>query len=237
MDDIFTPPDDQTTIPENAREILVGEGKKFKDDEALAKGKLEADNYIKQLQRELSEIREHQAKSQTMEEIKTQILDSLKEKTPVQPPVTPPANGQNDSVNVEELVNTLLEKKDVERRVQSNREAVSKTLQEKFGSDAQLILNQKAKELNVTLDYLAKVANESPSAFFRLVGLDAPNQSVQAVPAPRASQTAPLPQGAGVRNKAHYDKIRAQNPTEYFSQKVQMQMYKDAMSQGDSFYN
>jgi hypothetical protein len=233
MDNLFTPTD-PTTIPENAYEVLVGEDKKYKDNEALARSKMESDNFIRNLQRELKELRDASSKAATLEEVRTTLLAELKaskDTSLVQPPVTPPE--PDDNPDIETIVSTLLEKKDQERRRMSNQEKVTKTLQDRFGEDAQAHLSQKAKELSVSLDYLAKVANESPEAFFRLVGIDAP-KTATGLPAPRPTQAAPLPQG-GVRNKSYYDKLKASNPTDYFSQKTQMQMYKDWMAQGETF--
>lgn len=239
MTDIFQPIQEQTQLPENPLEVLVGEDKKFKSVEDLAKGKIESDNFIKQLQNELAELRDQVGKHQTMEEIKTQILSSLKQEKPLEQPVQPPTREPNDSdkVDVESLVATLLEKREIETRQKTNKQVVQDALEKKFGADAQLILNQKAKELSVSLDYLAKVAHESPSAFFRLVGIDQATPAHQPAPAPRSSQSAPVTPQSGVRNKSYYEKLKTVNPSEYFSQKTQMQMYKDAMAQGESFYS
>ena len=239
MTDIFQPIQEQTQLPENPLEVLVGEGKKFKSVEDLAKGKIKSDNFIKQLQNELAELRDQVGKHQTMEEIKTQILSSLKQEKPLEQPVQPPTHEPNDSdkVDVESLVATLLEKREIETRQKTNKQVVQDALEKKFGADAQLILNQKAKELSVSLDYLAKVAHESPSAFFRLVGIDQATPAHQPAPAPRSSQSAPVTPQSGVRNKSYYEKLKTVNPSEYFSQKTQMQMYKDAMAQGESFYS
>lgn len=238
MTDIFQPIQEQTQIPENPLEVLVGEDKKFKTVEDLAKGKIESDNFIRQLQNELAELREHVGKSQTMEEIKTQILSSLKQEKPLEQPAQPPSHEPNDStknVDVESLVSTLLEKREIEAKQRTNKQVVQDALEKKFGADAQLILNQKAKELSVSLEYLAKVANDSPSAFFRLVGIEQATPAHQPTPAPRSSQSAPVTPQSGVRNRSYYERLKSTNPTEYFSQKTRMQMMKDALAMGDSF--
>lgn len=233
MSDIFTPVDEDQVIAENSYERLVGEGKKFKDNEALARSKEESDRFIARLQAELEEAREATRKSLTLEEVQTKILEAVK--TPVappQPPETPPAKTGEDSI--ENIVSSLLEKKESERLAKTNREKVTEALRQKFGNDVQLHLNQKAKELNLPLDYLAKVANDSPAAFFRLIGLEntAPTPTA---PAPRSSVSSPAPAQSGVRNKAYYDKLKATDPVKYFSQEVRMQQYKDMTALGDNY--
>ena len=38
------------------------------------------------------------------------------------------------------------------------------------------------------------------------------------------------------KNKQYYDKLRREKPSEYFSSRVQLELYKQAMRQGDAFY-
>jgi len=231
MENLFTPVDVDQTIPENAFETLVGEDKKFKDPEALAKAKLQSDAFIEQLKHENAELREATQKAMTLEEIKTMITSQFKPaqdpQTPNgQPPATPPAPKVNDS-DLENLVASLLEKKESERRAKTNQEKVTEVLRTKYGTDAQMILNQKAKELNLPLEYLSKVANDSPTAFFRLIGAE---ESVSQPPvgaSPRSTQTAPV-----VSNdlEAYWSNMKKNNPREYFNQENTMKRYKDAMA-------
>lgn len=229
MDDIFNPSDDTTDIPENAYEVLVGEGKKFRDNEALAKSTFHKDSFINQLQRENAELRQAQQKAMTIEEIKTMILaakPSQEVQTPPngQPPVTPPAPTTQET-DLEALVATLLEKKESESKAKTNREKVTETLKEKFGADSQMILNQKAKELNLSLEYLSKIANDSPNAFFRLIGVDTQVHTPQTA-APRSTTSVPLTDNS---RQAYWENMKKSNPGEYFSQKNMMQRYKEAM--------
>lgn len=241
MSDLFKSLTDRQEIDPNTSvyETLVGEGKKFRDDEALARSKLESDSFIEQLKREASELREELTRRQSAEEIRTQILEGLKNQgTPSQqPPVTPPANGTPapKEVDIEELVKSTLAKTEAERRTQTNREIVTQRLQQKFGQDAQIELNKIAKDLSVSLDYLERLAVESPAVFFKTVGLDQTPQQAPGTPAPRSNQGTPPPQ-SGVRNHAYYQRLKAQDPKAYFSPKVQNQMYKDALELRESFY-
>lgn len=38
------------------------------------------------------------------------------------------------------------------------------------------------------------------------------------------------------KNKAYFDNIRRNNPSEYFSPKVQLELMRQAMRQGEAFY-
>lgn len=236
MDELFKPADIQTPDVENPLEALVGPDKKYKTVEDLAKAALEKDRFIGQLQNETAELRKEVTGKQTIDEIMTQIRSLSKPE--VQPNQQPQAPEKTDADSIAELVAKLLDQKESEKRTSGNEQLVSQTLQEKFGADAQLHLTKKAKELNVSLDYLKSVAKSAPAAFFRLIGIEENQKPHQAVPITvRPGSIQPTPQGADVRNKAHYDKIKAQNPAEYFSPKIQNQMYKDAMKLGESFFN
>jgi hypothetical protein len=80
-----------STTNVNPLEALVGEGKKFKTAEDLARGKLEADNFVKQLQTELATLREDLNGRIKLEE----FMDRL-EKTPT---ATANGNSQNTTSN------------------------------------------------------------------------------------------------------------------------------------------
>jgi hypothetical protein len=59
MNNLLDQSNSQPTLDENKNyyEELVGEGKKFKDEKELAKGKWIADEYVKTLERSLDEMR------------------------------------------------------------------------------------------------------------------------------------------------------------------------------------
>lgn len=235
--DIFTS-DAQTTdvVPENVYETLVGEGKKFRDNEALAKAKFQSDNFITQLQRENAELREKAQKAQSLEEIKTQILSGLKQETPVVPPAPQPGE-QPQAPNIEEIVTKALEAKEASRKAATNREVVSKAMQEKFGADAQIILREKAGELGLSLDYLARVANDSPAAFFRLIGVDTQKTVAPNAPAPRGTiQSIPNSQ-SGQRTKSWYDAEKRKTQDRNILRQLQDQEMADAMKLGEAFFD
>lgn len=229
MSDIFAPTDTDPVIPENAYETLVGEDKKYKDNESLAKSKLHSDRHIAILEKELAELREANQKATTLEEVKTQILSQIKptEVPPSHPDAQPddqPDAKVTDS-DLEAKIAALLVKKEAEAQAGMNRKKVQDTLRDKFGSDAQLVLNQKAQELGVSLDYLAGVANDSPSAFFRLVGVDVS----QPTPTPSAPRSTTSVAPANNSRVAYWDNMKKTNPMEYFNKANTALRHKEMM--------
>lgn len=229
MSDIFTAVDVQTndTPAPQSLEDLVGPDKKYKTSEDLVKAVHEKDRFITRLQEENAEARQAVTRQLTIDEILTQIRSA----TPpaVQsPPQEPREPDQQKTPDVNEIVKQALTQREIEQKHQRNLETVTNKLLEKFGSDAQLHLNKKAQELGVSVEYLQGQAKENPSVFFRLIEVDKTTPSAAPVPAPRGHQAANLPPAnSGVRDFAYWQKIKAQNPKEYFSQENLLRRYKD----------
>jgi hypothetical protein len=240
MDNMFTPVDaDQHD--DNPLEAIA---QKFgvaitPETEKIIRSKADADTYIRQIQRENEELRGKVSSQATVDEIMTQIKAFAPKPTatnePSQVPQTPSPATPDE---LESIVSSLLEKKRTEERVRSNQESVKDKLLERWGSDAQNNLNKKAKELNVSLDYLQKIALDSPSAFFALVGLNQTVATPAPVVAPRShNQMSVQPTGGEKRTQGFYNQLKAKDFKTYISPKVQNQMMKDALTMGESFFD
>ena len=239
MTDLFTPVDTDQ-IDQDPKATLA---KKFGDGttidvDKLATAKLEADNFIKQIERENAELRKEVSSKATIDEIMTQIRE-LAPKPPVsqQQPQAPQTPGSGTPEELETVVTTLLAKRQAEDRARTNRDLVEQKVLEKWGADAQLNLNKKAKELGVSLAYLQQIATDSPSAFFTLTGLNTVAAPAPITPAPRSGFQPPAQADSGKRTKAYYDRLKVTNPTEYLKKSTQQQYYKDAMSMGQAFFD
>jgi len=238
MADIFaTVPVDLTeTDPLKIYAEKFGDGTNI-DVAKLAKAKFESDNFIKQLEAEAAEMRKEVSSKQTMEEIMTQIKALGTKPTPVEPPLAPPTAPATPE-DIEVTVAKLLERRTVEERAKSNRQVVEEKVLSKWGADAQLNINKKAKELGVTVDYLQKIALDNPNVFFTLTGLDKEPQAPAPVVAPRSRELAPAPQNqTGERTRSYYIALKQRNPTEYFSTKIRQQEMKDALALGERFFD
>lgn len=204
----------------SAFETLVGEGKKFGDTEALAKGKQDSDLFIGQLQTELAGLREELGKRMTSEEVlaKIQAANSANQ-----------AQGENTTPQlsedkVAELVKSTLESTRTEEGRGSNLKTVDAKLVEMYGEKAGVMLHQKAQELGVTVDYLQSIAETSPNVFFNTIGVQASVKSptvntgtvnTEALANVNASST------ISAESKAYYDQMRKENPKEYWKPDVQ----------------
>lgn len=230
--------DENTDITEVTVEALVGEGKKFKTPDDLARGKIEADRVITARERELAELREELAKRTTLEELYEKIQNKS---------ITPPVNN-NSNVSTEQKpaavtlsdedlarrIEELADKRTREQKIQENVELVSERLIQEFGSEekANEVVKQKAKELGVSVAFLQDVAANSPKALFAQLGLnDGPKATPPVNRSDVKTEILSHNQSAKPGTYGYWQEARkSMKPDEYFSPRVQNQIMKEAFA-------
>lgn len=212
---------------------LVGEGKKFSDATALAEGKLESDRYIEQLKREQQELRDELAKRPSKEEMLDIVKAAQNESGNTKPGL--------DEEAVKTLVNTQVKEMGEADRRKANSDKAISTMVEKFGDKAAEITAAKARELNVNVEYLKNMAETSPSLFLQTMGVtaepqgrDTSNQHMEG-----SVNTENLQQGSApsADSWSHYEKMRKENPSEYFSPRIQNEIFEKRKRLGEAFMN
>lgn len=235
MADIFSQDEVTNVIPENPLEALVGEGKKFSTAAELARAKIEADNFIEQLKRENAEYRKEVQEKITMDEFLTKVRSEVLPKEQNPEGRLPPQNSEPDSkqVDLDKLVQAAIEKREAYNKSQGNTQIVEAEVTRQWGEQAAQKLQQKARELGMSLDKLKDVAQTSPDAFYTLVGL----QKTKTAPSitPPASRGAPVAPQGNSGGQAHWDQVKANNRAYYFSQEGRMAQYKDMMANPEAF--
>lgn len=209
---------------------LVGEGKKFKDAEALAKAKLESDRFIEQIKSENAglrkELEERTKISQALDEIKKRAEQGN------QPHDKPAAIDPNE---IKDLVKNTLNETVRENTAKQNVLEAERHVIEKLGSkDAALkFITEKARDLGVSGDWLMGVAASNPKALYSVLGLDgtAKQQPTSPVSPNNPVNTAKkefVPNGAGPKagTKEYYDDMRRKEPNKYWSSAVQNEIFK-----------
>lgn len=214
-------------------EDLVGEGKKYRDNDAAAKAMIEKDRFIEQLQREQSEARAlitQQNKSQ-------EILDRLEA---LRKPTAEDVSVQKDVERVVESkgltiedVDKLMADREASRRRASNVELVKQEMVKAHGSNYPSVLNSLAAKLGVTSEYIENMAGTAPQALLQLVKAEKPSQGF--TPPTSHSPGVFQPTGGGPQKRSFYKKIMDTDHDRYFSPAVQNQMYKDAMVLKEEF--
>jgi len=174
--------DTNDSLPEdkNYLEDLVGEGKKFADSEALAKGKAESDAFILKLQQENLELREDLNKRLTAEEVARQLQDSLSQAPNNQvDPSNSPAHQQNEPANdgdggikmddVDSLVAKRLKEYQNTTTQSQNVSNAEKELEKFFGPSYKVEVGQVVSDLGWNAEKARAMAGTDPQAFVRLM--------------------------------------------------------------------
>lgn len=247
MADIFS----NKTIEENDNEnkseaqitfeALVGEEQKYKTPDDLAKAYGHADAHISKLEREMAEMRAENKVLKDLAETpkKKQEDDNLRSQEP-DPADDPSANRNkvvDENVDLNSLIREELDKADKERSFSGNVNAVAEKLEKFYGSAsaAQRAVAEKAKELNVGVDWLMDIAGKSPSAFYNTVGID--QRSFSTPSAGGDVNTQSFGRDANRKNFAYYENIRKTDPKLYYSAGLRKEMFAQAQAQGERFYS
>lgn len=242
----------------NYMEELVGEGRKYKTQDDLAKGAYHSQIHIQRLEAEQQALREDLAKRLTLEEAVAKMTERTKELSTLDGnnqskddnlvPLTDSGSGRDNEANQHEglsqeeilqLVQSQIEQREQSRTKETNLSKVQSELQKVWGNNYVNTLNNKAQELGVGQDFLDKLASEHPKAFLELVGAKQSPSKPPPTPPVSSQNTSPLTgtHTGNTRNQAYYSKMRKDNPNLYWDAKTQMQMHEDASSLGEGFYN
>ena len=224
--------------------LVQAKGENWRNPETLAKGKLEADGYIKTLEDQLSQMREDMKKQDYQADLLAQLQNKATETTTVN---NGESNNNNGSINTqnttgvvdEDTLKSLVEKTLTQREknstVQQNLSQVDKELESSFGTEAAATVQKKAEELGMSMDRLRDIASESPSAFFTLIGQ--PEKTFSPMVQGSVRTEGVNMQASADRNWSYYQSLRRENPNQYYSPKIQQQLIQDKMKMGDKFGN
>jgi hypothetical protein len=236
-----------TIEDKNYLEDLVGEDKKFKSVEDLAKGKAESDAFIRKLQEENEGMRQELKTRISLQEFmdkqeqmrKNESANSVPENTTSESSAETKTTNQSNFKP--EDIEKLLEKKLAEREQQSNTQrnmaAVVNRLKEVWGPNYTAELRKQAREIGVGEEFLTDIARTQPSAFFKLINVEAKSNVTDAPPRSVTNSAATMGSQDGVKNMSYYNKIKEKDPNLYWSVTMQNEMHKQAQRLGEEFFN
>lgn len=246
--DIFST-DDKTGVSaddKGALEALVGEGKKFKTVEELAKGKQESDAFIIQLEGESKTIRERVVELEGASDKQATVAELIAavkaaDKGSTEDKVTP----MSEEDLAKQVKNIMQGETDAQTRA-SNRALANQSVLDMVKGDeeaAKSYLAERAKQLNLTVAGLTELGETSPKAFAALVTTDPTKTSSQAsISSLDGKNTAALPTGDGVQieghnTKVYFDALKKEiGPQKFWnSSKIQGEMHKAKVALGERF--
>lgn len=216
---------EQSQETQSILDELVGEDKKFKSVEDLAKGKRESDMFISQLQEELRGMREDLSKRATTEELLAMLKEKQSQPSESKENTTP----QLSQEDIAKLVNEQLKENKTLATKEENIKQVGDRLVQTYGEKSAEVLANKARELNVSVDFLKSTAESSPNAFYQLIGLNKPGSHSQGVKVEQSSVNTSVdfqPSGLKPGTKAYYEALRKSDSRKYWTPEIQNQIFQ-----------
>lgn len=234
-----TPQFDQN---KNYLEELVGEGKKFKSVDDLAKGKAESDAYIALMTKKMDELRADylKARDENTATAKLQdLIDRLEKRNEDIDSNTPNAEEDKSGLKLEDIESLFSNKLSEYERMKKETEnfnSVQAKLKEVHGDNYARFLSQQMETLGLNKEDIDQMARQKPQVLIKSLGLDMPKTSGFSAP-PRSDIRNDhfQPTGGQKRTWSYYQELKQKNPTLYHDPKINLQMQKDAMELGDAF--
>lgn len=236
---------DQIQIDPNKNylEDLVGEGKKFKSPEDLARGKAEADLYIEHMKARMDELRQDHTKLRDeynagpkLKEVLDQYVQDLKQsQVAVQPTGQEDKSIPLDENKISDIVRQHIAATKQLEAEENNARSVESRLQEAYGPNYKQLVSQQISQLGLSVDFFNDLARKHPAVLYRTLGLEGQRQQ-EVFQTPPTSTHRSDPFGTSPkRTWSYYQQIRKTDPARYRNPKTQDQMFKDAMELGDAF--
>lgn len=223
---------------------LVGNGKKFSDAEALARGKQEADSFIETLKQEKAEalrlVAQQDGRLKALEG-KLSLLDrlnvnpnSIPDPVIVQPqtPSTPMTPGLT-----EEDVLKVFEKRELNARQQKNKVEVDIGLIKAFGANAADQVRARCAQLGIEVSEFNQLAVSSPKSAFALLDINPNAAPGTTVYRGTGSDPSSVSNRAEVRNSSWYEAKKAEmGPVKFMKDsKLMIQRHRDMIALGDGW--
>lgn len=161
-------------------ELLIGEGKRYRDAVEASKALSEKDSYIRQLKEKMEELEQAANKARTVDDVVKELkssmgnrsnedlLDSQEEATKGSETPT-----LTDS-DIKARVAAEIERYSAQQREAENVNRVVSTLRERYGEDYDVHLERTASSLGVGKDFLVGLAKQSPNLVLSYFNQNAP---------------------------------------------------------------
>ena len=221
---------------------LVGEGKKYKDNKAFARSRVEADFHIKKIEQENEELRTMALKLREENIAKATFEDLIdrasktKQQTETVTTQTEVKEKPFDPEQVKSLVSEEYQRLEFSRKQDANFKIVEDKLKERFGTNYKTILREQIDELGLTAEDINALARKSPNAFFKTMGLDQQSNQEQFQTPPRSQRISDnFKPNTQKRTWSYYKNLKKDNPSLYQNPKTQVQMQRDYVELGEAF--
>ena len=226
---------DQTNENQDfVKQVVEAKGEAWADPQTLAKGKLEADKFIDELQTQIKNLESAVDKQDYTKELLAKLEEG---KAPQPNGVQEPENTtpKFDEEQIKSLIQSTLTQTQQDQIKNSNLQKADEKLTEAYGTEAAAAVEKRSKELGLTKERLQEIAADSPDAFMSLMGQTPTKEASPTVPNGKLNTSADSFSGTRTRNWQFYNELRKSDPRTYRSASVQKQMLADRIALGDNF--
>jgi hypothetical protein len=219
---------------------LVGEGKKFKTVDDLAKGKLEADSFIERLQTENKALREAMVSDDTPDVVLAKINELLVSKGSDKNTTTAQVNQTKpqESLSKEEVLE-LLTKREMDQRRTNNVNRFNAQVNKAFGDKTGEVLATRLGELEMDPELFSAMVEKNPEAALRVLGLKESGMSSGVFDSSVNTEAFFGPSGKGSgekQNFAYFNKLRRELRERYYEPEIQKQVFEARKKLGEDFW-
>lgn len=218
---------------------LVGEDKKYKDQQSLAFSKLKADEHIQKLETEMSELRKDLKARTTLEELTDQWAQMRQSDISVDDDNQDrrkDLDEQLTSQKIENIFSSKLTEYEKTKRLQDNADLVKNELRKTLGEDYSSKIEDELNRLGMSREEANKLAMEQPKAFLKMFTPYRDDRSPFQTP-PRSVVNIPFSPSNKERTMSYYNAIRDRDTNLYWTPKVQAQLHEDAQRLGERFFD
>jgi len=215
---------------------LVGEGKKYKTVDDLAKAYVNADDFIEQLKAENRELKEKVVATKTIDD----VLERLKQQQSQS--VDQPTNGSIAPSDLARLVEQTVTGMETKKQRESNLLKADAKMKEVFGEKAAEKFAEVAATPDLKRVYM-ELASVDPDKFVSLfAGTNVLKNTASADASGGVNTTvnySSTNQGGRVNTpgtKEYFDNVRRTNPSVYYGQEFQLKMDSSVRSNPDLYY-
>lgn len=233
---LFTDQGEKETTSSWIDRVAADKGDTFRDPEQLAKSLFHANMHSKTLEDENRELREKAGANSKFEELIAELRKGAPTGGDNTQKITSGEDGNNraDPEDIKKLVEEAVTAREQSRTKEQNIADVRTKLTEAYGTEAEKEVKKRAGELGMSVEQLGKIAEESPTAFLRLIGEGPTRKDNSTVDS--SVNTANFTHSNGKRNWNYYKALRRENPKLYRSPQVQRQMEADYAEQGSDYW-
>lgn len=217
---------------------LVGEGKKYKTADDLARGKLEADTFIEKLKTENAALREALDSEGSPDQVLERINKVLQSKGSGNAAATQVSNQSQQAAPIsEEKVLELLNTREREKVAKQNVDLYNATVGKVFGDKVTEVVQARLTELGMDSKLFQAMVTQTPQAALQLLGIKEQKAASGGIGSTVNTEAYFGSDNLGEKqNFAYFQKLRRELKERYYEPEIQKKVFEARKKMGEDFW-